>query len=372
MVARGGCAVVGGGTGGHIFPALAVAAELRRQAPENPIYFLGKAGGLEEELAGRAGLPFFGLPAAGLQRRLSLHNLAAAGKALRAFFQARRWLRRHGVRSVLGTGGFVCGPVILAARTLGIFTVIHESNVVPGLTNRWLGHVATKVALGQKESAVKFPASKTVVTGFPLRPGLDAPSREEGCTLFGLESSRPVLFIFPGSLAARSINRAVAEMLPHLAKRLPTWQVLWMTGKADFEFAQRIQRQLSLPGVVREFIYEVPEAYAAADIVLSRSGAGTLAELSALGKPALLVPYPYATGNHQMYNAQLLQRSGAAVAVPDRGLNGEVLLATLEAMIRNLPSLRAGAAAVQAAYPRQAARDLAQMLLGLGQKSGLD
>jgi UDP-N-acetylglucosamine--N-acetylmuramyl-(pentapeptide) pyrophosphoryl-undecaprenol N-acetylglucosamine transferase len=366
VAARGGFVVVGGGTGGHIFPALAVAAEIRRRQPETAVYFLGKAGGMEEELALRAGLPFFGLPAAGLQRRLSAGNLATAWKALRGFFRARRWLQAHRPQGVLGTGGFVCGPVILAARTLGIPTVIHESNVVPGLTNRWLGRVATRVALGQKESAAQFPAGKTVVTGFPLRPGLNEPARAQACSVFNLNPERPVLFVFPGSLAARSINRAVAEMLPHLAKRLPVWQVLWMTGKEDFEFAQRVQKQLNLPVVVREFIYEVPEAYTAADIVLSRAGAGTLAELSAVGKPALLVPYPYATGNHQMYNAQLLERAGAARVVPDFGVNGEGLLAVLADMIKNLETLRQGAAAVQAAYPKQAARDLAEMLFELG------
>jgi UDP-N-acetylglucosamine--N-acetylmuramyl-(pentapeptide) pyrophosphoryl-undecaprenol N-acetylglucosamine transferase len=368
MEARGGFAVAGGGTGGHIFPALAVAVEIRRQAPEAPVYYLGKTGGMEEELARRGGVPFFGLPAAGLARRLSARNLDAVWKAGRGFFRARQWLREHGIRAVLGTGGFVCGPVILAARTLGIPTVIHESNVVPGLTNRWLGRVATRVALGQKESAQCFPERKTVVTGFPLRPGLNEPTRERACQAFGLDASRPVLFIFPGSLAARSINRAVAEMLPHLARRLPAWQVLWMTGKDDFEFAQRVQKQLNLPVVVREFVYEVPEAYAAADIVLSRAGAGTLAELSAVGKPALLVPYPHATGNHQMYNAQLLERAGAAVMVADQGLNGEMLLATLGKMISHLEALRGGAASMQAAYPRQAAHDLAQMLLELGKR----
>jgi UDP-N-acetylglucosamine--N-acetylmuramyl-(pentapeptide) pyrophosphoryl-undecaprenol N-acetylglucosamine transferase len=155
-------------------------------------------------------------------------------------------------------------------------------------------------------------------------------------------------------------------MLPHLARRLPAWQVLWMTGKDDFEFAQRVQKQLDLPVVVREFIHEVPEAYAAADIVLSRAGAGTLAELSAVGKPALLVPYPYATGNHQQHNAELLERAGAAQVVADRDLNGQVLLATLGAMIGNLDSLRQGAAGVRAAYPKEAAQELAKMLIELG------
>jgi UDP-N-acetylglucosamine--N-acetylmuramyl-(pentapeptide) pyrophosphoryl-undecaprenol N-acetylglucosamine transferase len=362
--------VSGGGTGGHIFPALAVANELRQQAPGARVFYLGKSDGMEKELAERAGLPFFGIPASGFERRLSFKNAAAIWQALCGLGRARRWLKQNHACAVLGTGGFICGPIILAARTLGIPTIIHESNVVPGLTNRWLGRIATRVAVGQRESLTQFPANKTVVTGFPLRPGLNGPARAAACAVFGLDPARRVLFIFPGSLAARSINRAVAEMLPHWARRLPEWQVLWMTGKADFEFAQRVQKQLGLPVVIREFVYEVPEAYAAADIVLARAGAGTLAELSAVGKPSLLVPYPYATGNHQMFNAQLLARAGAAEIITDDRINGDVLLETLKNMIARYDAMRQAAEVVQSAYPKQAAKEITRMLLDMAQKNG--
>ncbi len=355
-------AVTGGGTGGHIFPALAVAEELHAQCPEARICYVGKEGGMEQDLATRAGLPFYGIPASGLARRLTLNNLAAVGKAVVGFFRARGILKKNRVRAVLGTGGFVCGPVILAARTLGIPTVIHESNVVPGLTNRWLARVADRVAVGQSESLAEFPAGKAVVTGFPLRPGLNEPTRAQACAAFGLNPEQKVLFVFPGSLAARTINRAVTEMLPHWAKQMPGWQVLWMTGKADFELAQKVQKQLNLPVVVKEFVYEVPEAYVAADVIVARAGAGTLAELSVSGKPALLVPYPYATGNHQMFNARLLAKAGSAEIVTDDRLNGAVLQETLMAMIGRYADMQQAAQAVQAAYPKRAAEDLSRML----------
>jgi UDP-N-acetylglucosamine--N-acetylmuramyl-(pentapeptide) pyrophosphoryl-undecaprenol N-acetylglucosamine transferase len=364
--ARSGFAVCGGGTGGHIFPALAVAAELQRQLPDEPVVFLGKHASMEQELARRAGLSFEGLPAAGFARRWSLRNLVAVWKALRGFVRARRLLKKLGVRAVLGTGGFVCGPIVLAAATLKIPSVIHESNIVPGLTNKLLSRVATVVAVGQPRSLAHFPPGKTVVTGFPLRPGLNEPDKTQGCAPFGLDPARLVLFIFPGSLAARQINRAVAEALPQLCRRRPDLQVLWMTGKADFEFARRVVDQFKLPVVTREFIYEVPEAYAAADLVLARAGAGTLAELSATGKPSLLVPYPYATDNHQAYNAAVLADAGAAVIVPDKELGGDRLLAVLMDMFARLESLTRGAAAVRGAYPGHAAEELARILIELG------
>ncbi len=363
-------AVCGGGTGGHIFPALAVAAELRRLEPAARVAFLGKADGMEQDLARRAGLPFYGLPVTGLSRSLSPRNLASLWRAARGFGQARGWLKTLQVRAVLGTGGFVCGPVILAAASLKIPSILHESNLVPGLTNRLLAGLAACVALGHEEARSHFPEAKTVVTGFPLRPDLDRPSRGQGCAVFGLDPARRVLFVFPGSLAARRINRAVAEVLPQLIHRLPDLQVLWMTGAADLGLARNLAEKLSLPVVIREFIHEVPEAYAAADLVLARAGAGTLAELSALGKPALLVPYPFATGNHQTYNANILVRAGAAEAVSDTELNGTLLLARLLEIFSRLESLALAAAAVRAVYPRHAAEQLAQKLLALAGPGG--
>jgi UDP-N-acetylglucosamine--N-acetylmuramyl-(pentapeptide) pyrophosphoryl-undecaprenol N-acetylglucosamine transferase len=271
---------------------------------------------------------------------------------------------------VLGTGGFVCGPVILAAASLGIPSIIHESNLVPGLTNRLLAGAVTFIAVGHAETCAHFPAPKTVVIGFPLRPDLNRATREQGCAAFGLDPARRVLFVFPGSLAARRINRAVAEALPQLTQRLPDLQVLWMTGSADLGMARNVAEKLSLPVVIREFIHEVPEAYAAADLVLARAGAGTLAELSALGKPALLVPYPYATGDHQTYNAGLLVRAGAAAEMTDAECSGGVLLGKLLELFERQAGLEQAAAAVRAAYPQDAAEVLARKMIELAQKKG--
>jgi len=365
----GGIVVCGGGTGGHIFPALAVAAELQRQAPGERVLFFGKAHSMEEELAERAGLPFYGIPAAGLSRSLSLKNLAVIWKAMHGFQRAFSLLNKLRVQAVLGTGGFVCGPVVLAAAVQKIPTVIHESNIVPGLTNRLLSGPATRVAVGQAQSLAHFPAGKTLVTGFPLRLGLGRPMHAEGCAKFGLDPKRPVLFVFPGSLAARRINRAVAEALPQLSHQMPALQVLWMTGKTDFDFARRVVEKLGLPVETREFIYDVPEAYAAADLVLARAGAGTLAEWSALGKPSLLVPYPYATDDHQTYNAAALQRAGAAETIKDAELDGDKLLRVLRRMFANLERFAKKAAAIRDAYPRHAAEDLARLLIELKSKA---
>lgn len=365
MTAPGVLAVCGGGTGGHIFPALAVTAELRRRAPEATVHFFGREGGMEQELARRAGLPFTGLQARGLRRSLSPRNLSAVWLAAAGFWRARGRLRGLGVRAVLGTGGFVCGPVILAAASLRMPTVVHESNLIPGLTNRLLGRVATVVALGSAEGRRYFPKARTVVTGFPLRPGLNQPTREQGCAAFGLDPRRRVLFVFPGSLAAHRINLAVAAVLPQLCRRWPDLQVLWMTGSADLPLARRVVEQFSLPGVTREFIHDVPEAYAAADLVLARAGAGTLAELTATGRPALLVPYPHATGQHQTRNAATLAAAGAAEVLAEAELTDETLLAALVGVLERLAERTRAAAALRETYPQDAAERLADLLLRL-------
>lgn len=362
-----GFAVCGGGTGGHIFPALAVAAELQRLAPGRPVIYMGKARGMEEKLVQRAGLRFFGLAAAGLDRRAVWKNAGVLGKAAWSCWQAARILKSAGVGAVLGTGGFVCGPVILAAALRRIPAVIHESNRIPGLTNKLLAKVAGRVAVSWPETKAYFPARKTLVTGFPLRPGLLGPARATGCKTFGLQPGRRVLFIFPGSLAARRINRVVAESLPAFCRRHPKWQVLWMTGSADFGLARRVVEQFTLPVQIREFIHEVPEAYAAADLVLARAGAGTLAELSATGKPSLLVPYPYAANNHQAHNAGQLVKAGAALAVRDADLTPQVLLERLGGMVKDLRAFAAKAAEVKKHYPQKAAARLAEMMIELAE-----
>lgn len=361
--------ICGGGTGGHIFPALAVIQALRREDPDVPLCYFGRAGGREAELAAAQKIPFCGLALSGLERRLTWKNVKTFWQASRGFGQARRELRRLNVRVVLGTGGYVCGPVMMAAVSLRLPTIIHESNLIPGLANRLAGAWATKVCLNYSQAAEYFPAERVMVTGFPLREGLNVPTRTEGCLAYGLDPGKPVLFIFPGSAGAHRINLAVAEALPGLKHRWPDLQVLWMTGEADLELAKAAVARAALAGAVHAFITAVPEAYAAADLALARAGAGTVAELSATGTPALLVPYPHATANHQLHNAQLMQKFGAAEVLLDQDVSVRNMLARLLRAMKRLSFMRECAAVLAADYPKHASQVLARLMIKLALKA---
>lgn len=359
-------AVCGGGTGGHIFPALAVAQALRREEPGARVHYFGKAEGMEKQLVAKQQIPFEGLAVSGFSRSLSPRNLRSLWQAGQGWRRARLRLQALKIRAVLGTGGYVSGPVILAAASLGIPGIIHESNSVPGLTNRLLGAWATRVCVSHPLTADFFSSSKVMVTGFPLREGLEAPSREDGCRAFGLDPGRRVLFIFPGSLAARRINLAVTELLPDLQHRVPDLQLIWMCGEKDLPLARQACAQSQTPVALHPFIHEVPEAYAAADLVLARAGAGTVAELTATGKASLLVPYPHATANHQAKNAEVLRKVGAAEVMRDAEVDGPALLGRLEKTLKRIDYMRDCAAVLRADYPKQAAQALARLLLKYG------
>ncbi|MBN1595311.1 undecaprenyldiphospho-muramoylpentapeptide beta-N-acetylglucosaminyltransferase [candidate division FCPU426 bacterium] len=360
--------ICGGGTGGHIFPALSVVSEIRRLQPEALIYYFGKAGGMEQDLAGRHGLPFYGLELAGITRSWSWQNTVSLWKAGAGFTRARAYLRDLKIQAVLGTGGYVCGPVVLAAASLGLPTIIHESNFVPGVTNRLLGRWVTTVCVTHAQTARYFSGHKVTVTGFPLRERLNEPTREEGSRIFGLDAAKRVLFVFTGSQSAHKVNRAVADLLPMLPKRMPDLQILWMTGEADFPLGQQACQKTSARVELRAFIHEVPEAYATSDMVLARAGAGTVAELSATGIPALLIPYPFAAGNHQAFNAEVMHKYGSAEVMTDKEMDGKTLLHHLEKAFKRLKYMQACGEVLRADYPKHAARDLAVKLLALAQR----
>jgi len=363
--------ICGGGTGGHIFPALAVIQALREQAVTLPVYYFGKEDGMERELIGRYKISFYGLSLSGFSRSFSFRNLVSLWKAGAGFQKARHYLKKLHVKAILGTGGYVCGPVILAAASLGIPSIIHESNYIPGLTNRLLANWVTTVGVSHAPTGKYFPARKVVVTGFPLRERLGEPTREAGCRVFGLDPGKRVLFIFPGSQAARKINRTVADMLPLLTRRIPDLQLIWMTGEADFALAQRASKQTDIRVSLHPFIHEVPEAYAAADVVLARAGAGTIAELSATGKPALLIPYPFATANHQVHNAAVLQKYGSAEVMEDKEVEIQTLLVRLAKIFKRLKQMNECGAILRADYPKQAAQELACRLIRLAEKKSI-
>ncbi len=365
-----GVAVCGGGTGGHIFPALAVGEAVRRLAPDRPVFYFGKAESMERELVAGRDIPFLPLELTGFSRahtRLAgffiRNNWRSIWKATAGFQQARRLLKELKIGVVMGTGGYVGGPVVLAAISLGLPTMVHESNCFPGLTNRFLGRLVKRVAVSHAETTKYFPAEKTVITGYPLRKRLNEPSREQGCMAFKLNPKQRVLLIFPGSQAARKINSAMAEMLPRLAKRVPDLQFLWMTGEADLTMARRAGESLGPRISIHSFIDQVPEAYAAADLVLARAGAGTVAELAAAGKPAILIPYPYATAHHQEHNAALLQKRGAAEVITDRDLTGPELMEKIIKVLKRLNIMISRATDVKRDYPVNADQEIAGWMI---------
>ncbi|WP_045218100.1 undecaprenyldiphospho-muramoylpentapeptide beta-N-acetylglucosaminyltransferase [Desulfonatronum thioautotrophicum] len=298
-----------GGTGGHIFPALAVAEELRERHPKIALLFVGGRRGPEEKLASHAGLDFVALPVSGVLGR-GWRALGILGWLPRSVLRAIAIVRRFKPDVVLGLGGYAGFPLVLAAWILRVPTAIHEQNSLPGMTNRLLGRIVPRVMLSMPDDHNLFDARKVVVTGNPLRKSIRRlrSAQPEG------ESPRRNVLVLGGSQGARALNQAVLDSLEGFREeRISLWH---QTGAADWERVSREYVRLGWEQTrVEPFIENVAEAYGWADLVVCRAGATTLAELMVMGKPSVLVPFPYATHNHQMLNARHLEQSGAALVL---------------------------------------------------------
>ena len=331
--------VSGGGTGGHIYPALALAQGLKETFPGAEILYIGAKDGMEAEIVPRENLPFAGITVAGLQRRLTLTNLLVLGRACRGFTEAWGYLRQWRPQVALGTGGYVCGPVILAAAAQRIPTLIHEQNAYPGLTNRLLSRVADGVAATFADSVKHFPArAKITLTGLPVRPEILTADRTAARARLGLAPDQPLLLSFGGSRGAQSLNAAILPVLKEFggSSRLSLFHITGQAGYPAF-LDQAKASGVDLDALenitVEPYRYDMSALLAAADLVLSRAGATTLAEITALGLPSLLVPYPHAAENHQEYNARALEKEGAALVILDRELSGAVLCSQIRELI---------------------------------------
>ncbi len=312
----------GGGTGGHLYPALALADEIKAQKPDWPIAFMGTATRMEAQLVPQHGYPFYPVHVVGMPRKLG-PELLRFGKALvGSVNEARRIIREVRPLIVVGTGGYVSAPAVLAARMEGIPAVICEQNVFPGVANRVLAQVATRIFTTFPESDRYFPSGKVECLGNPIRPEAYRLSREEARARLGFPQVPHLLVVTGGSLGAKSINRATTAALEAWLDN-PDWAILHVTGKGDFAAVQEATTPWKDDARYRlvEFLSEMPAAIAAADLVVSRAGATTLAELTAAGKPMVLVPYPFG-GKDQPANARSLSEAGAAVALDDRDLSG--------------------------------------------------
>jgi UDP-N-acetylglucosamine--N-acetylmuramyl-(pentapeptide) pyrophosphoryl-undecaprenol N-acetylglucosamine transferase len=351
-----------GGTGGHLFPALAIADEVRAINPNTAIVFVGTKERIEARVVPQSGYEFRTIWAAGVQRRLSLNNLLVPLKLVVSLIQSFFVIRRVRPNVVVGTGGYVCGPVLLAASLRGIPTVIHESNSIPGVTTRLLAGRAARVFLGFEDAAKSLKRKDNVqMVGTPTRRGLEGARRDEGIKAFGLELEKNTVLIFGGSHGASSLNRAILSMVDTFIDA--GTQVIWQTGYGQLE---HIRQQLGerRVGWVGSFIDSMELSYAAADVVVCRAGAMTIAEITRAGKPAILVPLPHATEDHQTHNAMSLVRSGAAEVIRDADLQ-----LRLESVLMNLVNNKALLGSMAASSKRlgrpNAGRHVAEYLLQL-------
>ena len=328
-----------GGTGGHLFPALAVARELQVRAPETEVLFAGTRSGIEASAVPKAGFQMAHISIYGLKRALALSNLILPFVMLTSIGQSCSIVRRFAPNIVFGTGGYVTAPVLVAALLNGIPTMLHEQNSRPGLTTRWLSKWVSLVLLSFAKSEVYFRRKNNLrITGNPTRLQPRTSHPQSAREFFGLNTDRYTVLIFGGSLGAHSINAAVLDALSELLSK-GLVQLLWQTGKRDFEWISDCTREYGDRVRVHPFIDDMADAYRAADVILCRAGATTLAEITSLGCSAILVPYPYATGGHQEINARMLVEEGAAEMILDRELRGQTLAAAIIDLLEN-PSKR--------------------------------
>ncbi len=308
-------AIAGGRTGGHLYPALAVAQSLKTMQSDLHIYMIGTSDGMEARIVPENGFEFHAVQAMPLRRSLHPKNLAIPFVLALGTYQAFVLLKKTKAVILLSTGGFPCVPVLMAARIAGVKIFLQEQNSYPGLTTRLFARKAETVfAAYQSIEDFLHPDAKVVQTGNPLRPGFEIGNRDEGIVSFGLDKAKKTLLVFGGSQGATALNNLIIENLDRVASRNDL-QLIWQTGKSDFDDCSNQFRKSGSAGIVLPFIDRMDLAYACADIVISRSGALTLAELAAAGKPAILIPYPFAAENHQTYNARLVEKKGAAILV---------------------------------------------------------
>ena len=363
--------VSGGGTGGHIYPAVTIANQIKEKQPDAEIIFVGTREGLEREIVPRYGYPIEFIEVAGFQRKLSLDTIKSAFKLLAGLVDAMKLIRRIKPDLVVGTGGYVCGPVLFLAALQGIPTCIQEQNAMPGVTNKILAHFVKKVFLGYQEAGKYFGGkSEKLFTGNPIRKEILEVSRATAIEKFKLDPAKKTILVSGGSRGARSINDAMALVETSLAGRSDV-QVIHITGETGYEkFIGQVEKKVLMSDNIKVFRYmhDMPLALAAADLAVFRSGAIGLAELMARGIPSILVPYPYATANHQEHNARAVEGAGGAVVILDKELTGEILLKQIESLLADESKLQKMKDAAKALGRPEAAEDIARKVLALLKK----
>jgi UDP-N-acetylglucosamine--N-acetylmuramyl-(pentapeptide) pyrophosphoryl-undecaprenol N-acetylglucosamine transferase len=321
----------GGKTGGHVFPAITMATEFRRRFPQSRIVFVGTEDGLERRLVPHYGFELSFIRTRGVSRKSYLSNLLLVFHLLRGLHQAHKVLSRERPNLVVGTGGYVSFPVVMLASLTNIPSMIQEQNSYPGMATRFLAHFVDSVCLSYSESRKYFSGSRKLrVMGNPVRADLMNRDRDRALGQFGLEQGKKTVFVLGGSQGAHAINKVFLQCLDLLATG---WQVLWQAGERDFPEISRAVKGKPIACAVHPFIQDMGSAYAASDLVVSRAGASTLAEITACGKPSILIPFPFAAADHQRYNAQVLQKEGAARMILQRELTAQKLAHEMQSLL---------------------------------------
>ena len=340
--------ITGGGTGGHIYPALAVAEALSADTSVETVFYIGKTGSLESRVVPERGIAFEGIQFAGMPRRLTMAWFGWFWMLWKAFHESRRLLQRIRPHGVFGTGGYVSAPVLMAAASLGIPYVIHEPDAHPGLVNRLMGRWATTITGAFDAATAMLPADRFVRTGNPLRGDFGRLSKAEGLHRLGLNwpPEAPVLVVTGGSQGARTINRAVTGALAYLLNEAGL-HVIHQAGGADAEAVQQTAQQAGYadhPNYhMQPFFADMAAVLACADVAVCRAGSMSLSELHACGVAAILVPYPYAAADHQRKNAMAVQQAGAARMILDADLTADTVCHEVSALLTQpgaLPAMR--------------------------------
>lgn len=357
--------ISGGGTGGHIFPALSIAEGLKQRLPDAEILFVGALGKMEMEKVPAAGFRIVGLPVAGFHRGEIIRNLLFLPKLFASMWKARSVVKNFKPDCVIGVGGYASGPILKVATQMGIPTLLQEQNSFAGVTNKLLGKKASKICVAYQNMERFFPKEKIILTGNPIRKGLDRIETKKGeaFQFFGLNSGLPVVLVVGGSLGARSLNRGILAKL-ELIKGSGV-QFLWQSGKFYY---QQLKLDLSEnpTGNVHllEFIQRMDLAYAAADLVISRAGAGTISELCVLGLPTILVPSPNVAEDHQTANAKALADQGAAVLIRDSEVDARLVETALE-LVKDRQQLKDLSVAMKKMGTPNATRDIVEVIVSL-------
>jgi UDP-N-acetylglucosamine--N-acetylmuramyl-(pentapeptide) pyrophosphoryl-undecaprenol N-acetylglucosamine transferase len=348
--------IAGGGTGGHVIPALAIAQQLKKQFAAE-VLFIGTARGIETRLVPQAGFPLELIKVGALKNVSLLTRAKTMFDLPRALWASGRMLTDFDPDVVIGVGGYASGPAMLVAIRRRIPTLAFEPNVVPGFANRLVARWVSAAAVHFEETCEYFPNCR--VTGVPVRQAffeIQSPP---------LLSRRPALLVFGGSQGARAINQAMIESLGGLKQRIPGIYIIHQTGHRDYDNVLAAYQQSGISGEVHKFIDDMPGTFARADLLVCRSGASTVGEITAAGKPAIFVPFPRAADDHQNVNARALERAGAAVVVEESNLGAAYLVDTISALLSDPNNLQSMSAAAKSLAHPKALEEIAAMVKGL-------